>query len=98
MKNILKSLGGLIMKSFSYVVSSIISLAGLLRRYDSDRKPIYSSTAFQPCGKSIRNPKDPHKVAIIQKRRKATKLSKLSKPKRRAIYYYNLRHPVKMYA
>jgi len=38
------------------------------------------------------------KKAAIIRRRKASKLSQLSKPKRRAVYYYNLRHPVKMYA
>lgn len=43
----------------------------------------------------IRNPKDPTKRAAIARRRKATKFSKLSKAKRRAVYYYNLRHLVK---
>ena len=60
--------------------------------------PRYSDTAFAPIVKSQRNPKDPTKLAIIERRHKAKKLSQLSKPKRRAVYYYNLRHPVKMFA
>jgi hypothetical protein len=43
-------------------------------------------------------PKSAAKKAAITRRRKAQKLSELSKPKRRAVYYYNLRHPQKMYA
>jgi hypothetical protein len=38
------------------------------------------------------------KKAAIIRRRKAQKFSELSKPKRRAVYYYNLRHPAKKYA
>jgi hypothetical protein len=56
-------------------------------------------TAFQPIATSIRNPKDPIKKAAIERRRKAKKLHSLNKHKRRAVYYYNKRHPLaKMYA
>jgi len=37
-------------------------------------------------------------LAAIERRRKATKLKQLNRSKRRTIYYYNLHHPVKMYA
>jgi hypothetical protein len=77
-------------------LASLLALTAGLARY---AHPIHTykmqNITIVP---SIRNPKDPIKRATIERRRKATKLSKLSKSKRRTVYYYNLRHPVKMYA
>jgi len=84
------------MDKLKSLIAAIFAMSAGGNRYTN---PIHTSK-FEGCKiiPGIRNPKDPRKVAIIEKRRKATKLSKLSKPKRRAVYYYNLRHPVKMYA
>jgi hypothetical protein len=73
-------------------------LAMPFQPYRGQEPARYSENAFQPRSKSIRNPKDPVKKAAIIRRRKAKRLSELSKPKRRAVYYYNLRHLVKKYA
>lgn len=84
-------------KSYLGYLTTFFAVAASLM-YRGEPKRSYSSTAFQPCPESIRNSKDPAKKAAIVRRRKAQKLSQLSKPKRRAVYYYNLRHPAKMYA
>jgi len=78
------------------LIAAIFAMSAAGNRYAN---PIHSSK-FEGCKiiPGIRNPKDPIKKAAIERRRKATKLAKLSKPKRRAVYQYNLRHPVKMYA
>jgi hypothetical protein len=83
-------------KQVKGLLAAIFALSAGMNRYTN---PIHTRK-FEGCKivKGIRNPKEPIKKATIQKRRKAVKLSKLSKSKRRAIYYYNLRHPVKMYA
>jgi hypothetical protein len=83
-------------KQVKGLLAAIFAITAGMNRYAN---PIHTRK-FEGCKiiKGIRNPKDPIKKAIIQKRRKAVKLSKLSKSKRRTIYYYNLRHPVKMYA
>jgi len=83
------------------IFAALAAIAGMTRAFNFPQKirQGYSDMAFQRVGKSVRNPKEPALKAIIQKRRKAVKLSKLSKSKRRAVYYYNKRHPVtKMYA
>jgi len=92
--------GSNIMKN-NRIFAALAAMAGMTRAFNFPQKirQGYSDTAFQRVGKSVRNPKDPAKKADIIRRRKAAKLSKLSKPKRRAVYQYNLRHPVtKMYA
>lgn len=75
---------------------SLLSLSAMF--HPPKHVPSFSETAFVQREKSIRNSKDLNKVKTIALRRKVQKLSELSKTKRRAIYYYNLRHPVKMYA
>ena len=100
MKNIINALinwGGIIMSRISGYLSTFFAAAASLM-YRSEPRHTYSSTAFQQREKSIRCPKDPVKKAAIERRRKAKRLSQLGKPKRRAVYYHNLRHPVKMYA
>ena len=83
------------------IFAALAAMAGMTRAFNFPQKirQGYSNTAFQRAEKSIRNPKNPAKKAALEYRRKETKLRQLSKSKRRAIYYYNLRHPVtKMYA
>jgi hypothetical protein len=78
------------------LLAALFAMTASFNRYAN---PIHSSK-FEGAKiiPSIRNPKDPIKKAAIERRRKATKLSKLSKAKRRAVYQYNLRHPLsKMY-
>jgi len=83
------------MKS-SYYLSFLAGIARSFRGvYDFERKPI--KWTLTPREKSERNTKDKALKAVQIRRRKAQKLSELSKPKRRAVYYYNLRHAVKMY-
>jgi hypothetical protein len=82
----------------SYFAQLFAMMAMPFQPYKGQDHARYSGAAFQQRERSIRHPKEPIKKAAIERRRKATKLSKLSKPKRRKIYYYNLRHPVKMYA
>ena len=83
-------------RSNSFLAHFFAIAANFLYPHESTHR--YSDTAFQPRQKSIRCTKDPAKKAAIIRRRKAQRLSELSKPKRRAVYYYNLRHPQKMYA
>lgn len=82
-------------RSLFSAFAAMFAMSAMLKPYES--RHTYSSSAFQPRERGIRNPKNPIKKASIERRRKAKKLSKLSKPKRRAVYYYNLMHPVKMY-
>ena len=79
--------------------SLITTLMAMTAGFNRYANPVHASK-FEGCKiiPGIRNPKDPIKKAAIEHRRKATKLAKLSKAKRRAVYQYNLRHPVKMYA
>lgn len=72
-------------------------ITNMFRSYDKVLVP-YSDTAFISRNAGIRNPKDSIKKAAIKRHSKAKRLTMLSKPKRRAIYYYNLRHSVKKYA
>ncbi|MFA5305950.1 MAG: hypothetical protein WC365_00725 [Candidatus Babeliales bacterium] len=78
------------------LLAAIFAMTAGFNRYAN---PVHTSK-FEGCKiiPGIRNPKDSIRKAAIERRRKATKLSKLSRSKRRTIYYYNLRHPVKMYA
>jgi hypothetical protein len=97
MKNILKVIGGIIVRAFKQFLAGFAAISAILPRYNHPG-PRYSDTAFQQRAKGIRNPKDPIKKAAIERRRKTKRLSMLSKPKRRAVYYHNLRSPIKMYA
>jgi len=61
----------------------------------NNRKPF--KWTLKPREKSVRNSKDTAVKETQIRRRKAKKLSQLSKSKRRAVYHYNLRHSIKMY-
>jgi hypothetical protein len=78
------------------LLAALFAMTAGMNRYAN---PIRTNK-FEGCKiiKGIRNPKDSIRKAAIEHHRKAVKLSKLSRSKRRTIYYYNLRHPVKMYA
>lgn len=77
------------MNYFSALLGVMASFANMFRQ-SSPRSQ--SEWRLEKRPKGIRNPKDPIKKAAIERRRKAKRLSMLSKPKRRAIYYYNLKH------
>ncbi|MFA5252488.1 MAG: hypothetical protein WC454_07880 [Phycisphaerae bacterium] len=79
-------------------LAHILAMTSLFKTMFPQAEPKRASWNLKPFEKGIRNPKDPIKKAAITRRRKAQKLSELSKSKRRTIYYYNLRHSVKMYA
>lgn len=82
-------------KSFKGLLASMFALGAMFN--PPKQAPKYSSTAFAPIVKGQRNPKNPTKLAAIKRHHKAKRLLQLSRSKRRAVYYYNLRHPVKMY-
>lgn len=91
-----KTVSGNSHKSFKGLLASMFALGAMFN--PPKHAPKYSDTAFAPIVKGQRNPKNPIKKAAIERRHKTKKLSSLSKPKRRAVYYYNNRHPAKMYA
>ena len=77
-------------------LASLLGIRGMFRGlYDVERKPF--KWTVKPRVKSERNPKDTVKKAAQIRRAKTRKLNSLSKSKRRTVYYYNLRHSVKMY-
>ncbi len=79
-------------------LAAIMGLGAAVKPYTDEKPRRYSDSAFQPIEKKERNRKDPKIVMAIERRRRAKKLARLSKPKRRQIYYYNLHHSPKMYA
>lgn len=84
------------MKKGMSALALMASIAAQFRgAYGVQRKPVEWN--LTPQEKSIRNPKNPAKVTAQKRHFKAHKLSQLSKAKRRAVYYFNLRHPVKMF-
>jgi hypothetical protein len=74
-------------------LSHLLGLTAMFKAMFPQAEPKKSSWNVKPIEKGIRNPKDPIKKAAIERRRKAKRLSMLSRPKRRAVYYHNLRHP-----
>lgn len=85
------------MKTMRSILGQILATASMLKSMFPQNEPNQSEWHLEKRAKGIRNPKDPIKKAAIERRRKAKRLSMLSKPKRRAVYRFNLHHPAKMF-